>query len=275
MPRGQGCKGQSLASEHGPTRGPVGRGSGTWDHVALAELWSPQMPLPAVSSAPAQGRLDPSSQETPSHSAGPPMGLPSPTFPASELSACWAWGHAQSPASGGGKQSVRKTLLQRQATLRSASRREVKTPARCQVKPERLQAAGSRPCPQPVATSALGGAGGGWEHRDGSEVRGVVLKVLDGAGTTGGQEGSVIAEAAIRREGVEARGCPPCFLLWEDRRRTRAHSLQTARALHRGISGTPGHPSLSLCWSSMCRAYPGAGPADLGREACPEPALGG
>lgn len=57
-------------------------------------------------------------------------------------------------------------------------RREIKALARLQVKPERLQEDGSRPCPQSVATSALGGASGasgGCDHREGSEVRGVVL----------------------------------------------------------------------------------------------------
>ena len=58
--------------------------------------------------------------------------------------------------------------------------REIKALARLQVKPERLQEDGSRPCPQSVATSALGGASGasgGCDHREGSEVRGVVLGV--------------------------------------------------------------------------------------------------
>lgn len=74
----------------------------------------------------------------------------------------------------------------------------MKALARCQVKPERLQADGSRPCPQPVATSALGGASGGWDHREGSEVRGVVLRVLEGEGPAG-----------VFQLLLQAQACPP------------------------------------------------------------------
>ena len=78
----------------------------------------------------------------------------------------------------------------------------------------------------------------------------------------------MIPEAAIGGEGGSTR--PPSLrpLPEEDRRSTRAHSLQTARALSQGVSGTPrpssghfwdppallqgvsgtpGRPSLSLC----------------------------
>lgn len=74
----------------------------------------------------------------------------------------------------------------------------MKALARCQVKPEWLQADGSRPCPQPVATSALGGASGGWEHREGSEVRGVALRVLEGEGPAG-----------VFQLLLQAQACPP------------------------------------------------------------------
>ena len=63
----------------------------------------------------------------------------------------------------------------------------------------------------------------------------------------------MIAEAAIGGEGVGAQGCPPCFLLWEDRRRTQARLLQTARALFWGVSGPPGPSSEAFLGPPGCR----------------------
>lgn len=86
----------------------------------------------------------------------------------------------------------------------------MKALARCQVKSERLQADGSRPRPQPVATSALGGAGGGWEHREGSEVRGAALRVLEGEGPAG-----------VFQLLLQAQACPPSCPLSSGEQRER------------------------------------------------------
>lgn len=76
----------------------------------------------------------------------------------------------------------------------------------------------------------------------------------------------MITEAAIGGEGAGAQGRTPCFLLWEDGRRTQARLLQTARALFWGVFGPPrpsseaflgppGRPSLNLCRSRMCLSW--------------------